>query len=224
MARDNSPKARQQRDLQRKQGRRASHDRVLIVTEGSKTEPLYFQEIRNHYRLNTASVEVRHSVHGPAPIQVVEYAQELFLHGNRHTRIQPKAFEQVYAVFDRDEHPSYAAALQLAASLDGKLKNDAGQRVTFKAIASVPSFELWLLLHYESIQAPIHRDEVIRRLRRYLPEYEKGAGNTFTSTKELLQTALQRAEKLAEQFNAQTDPEPYTGVSELVRRLTSLSA
>ena len=60
MARDNSPKARQQRDLQRKQGRRASHDRILIITEGSKTEPLYFQEIRAHYRLNTAAVGVLH--------------------------------------------------------------------------------------------------------------------------------------------------------------------
>ena len=131
MARDNAPKARQQRDLQRKQGRRASHDRILIVTEGSKTEPLYFQEIRAHYRLNTASVEVRPSVHGPAPIQVVEYARELFLHGNRHNRIQPKAFEQVYAVFDRDEHPSYHEAVRMASDLDGTLKNEAGQRVTF---------------------------------------------------------------------------------------------
>jgi hypothetical protein len=224
MARDNSPKARQQKDLQRKQGQRASHDRILIVTEGSKTEPLYFQEIRAAYRLNTASVEVRHSAHGPAPIQVVEYAHELFLQGNRHNRIQPKAFEQVYAVFDRDEHPSYAAALQQAAALDGKLKNDAGQRVTFKVIASVPSFELWLLLHYENIQAPIHRDDVIRHLRRYMPGYEKGAGRAFSTTRAHLQTALQRAEKLAERFNAHTDPEPYTGIATLVKTLTELNA
>ena len=39
MGRDNSPKVRQQRQLERKVGRRASYDRILIVSEGSKTEP-----------------------------------------------------------------------------------------------------------------------------------------------------------------------------------------
>jgi hypothetical protein len=36
MARDNSPKERQKKQLERKQGRRASFDRILIVSEGNK--------------------------------------------------------------------------------------------------------------------------------------------------------------------------------------------
>ena len=40
-------------------------------------------------------------------------------------------------------------------SLNGKLRNDNQHPILFQAIASVPSFELWLLLHYESIQATI---------------------------------------------------------------------
>jgi hypothetical protein len=223
MARDNSPKVRRQKELERKQGRRASHDRILIVSEGRKTEPLYFSEIRSFYRLHTANVEVRHSELGTAPAQVVRYAQELFLNGDRHKRIQAKAFEQVYAVFDRDDHESYAEALRLAVSLNGKLRNDTGQPVRFEAIASVPSFELWLLLHYEDIQAPIHRDEVMRRLRRHIPAYEKGAGDAFANTREHLQLALQRAGRLAERFSAHTDPEPYTGLAELVKTLTALN-
>lgn len=43
MARDTSPKERQQKQLERKQGRRASYDRILIVSEGSKTEPNYLK-------------------------------------------------------------------------------------------------------------------------------------------------------------------------------------
>jgi hypothetical protein len=50
MARDHSPKERQQKQLERKQGRRASYDRILIVSEGSKTEPNYFREIRATHR------------------------------------------------------------------------------------------------------------------------------------------------------------------------------
>lgn len=146
MARDNSPKERQQKQLERKQGRRASYDRILIVSEGSKTEPNYFREIRVAHRLHTANVEVQPSELGTSPIQVVQYANALFEQGDRHKKIQPRAFEQVYAVFDRDDHGSYFEALQLAESLDGRLRNDNKRPVRFRAIASVPSFELWLLL------------------------------------------------------------------------------
>ena len=53
MGRDNSPRERQRRQLERKQNRRASYDRVLIVSEGSKTEPNYFKEIRAEFRLHS---------------------------------------------------------------------------------------------------------------------------------------------------------------------------
>jgi len=222
MARDNSPKERQRQQLERKLSRRASYDRILIVSEGSKTEPNYFREIRAAYRLHTANVEVRPSELGTSPIQVVQYAKELFENGDRHKRLQPRAFEQVYAVFDRDDHASYFDALSLAASLDGKLHNDNKQAVTFKAMASVPSFELWLLLHYENIQAPIHRDEVMRRLKQHIPGYEKGAGWAFATTRDLLNIATQRAQALAVRFNAYSDPEPYTAIGDLVTLLTTL--
>ena len=222
MARDNSPKERQQKQLERKQNRRASYDRILIVSEGSKTEPNYFSEIRAAYRLHTANVEVRPSELGTAPIQVVQYARELFENGDPHKQVQRRAFEQVYAVFDRDDHDSYFDALRLAESLHGKLRNDNKQSVTFKAIASVPSFELWLLLHYEDIRAPIHRDEVMRRLKLHIPGYEKGAGRAFATTRERLTVATQRAELLAARFTADTAPEPYTAIVELVAGLTTL--
>ena len=103
MARDNSPWERQRKQLERKLNRRASYDRILIVSEGSKTEPNYFREIRAANRLHTANVEVQPSEMGTSPIQVVKYARELFENGDRHKHIQPRAFEQVYTVFDRDD-------------------------------------------------------------------------------------------------------------------------
>lgn len=224
MARDNSPKERQKQQLERKQARRASYDRILIVSEGSKTEPNYFGEIRQAYRLHTANVEVRPSEYGTAPIQVVRYAKELFEFGDRHKNIQARAFEQVYAVFDRDDHGSYFDALDLVESLDGKLRNDNKQLISFKAIASVPSFELWLLLHYEDIQAPIRRDEVMQRLKKQIPGYEKGATRAFSITRERLAVATRRARALAAKFDARMDTEPYTAIVDLVNLLTSLRA
>lgn len=224
MARDNHPKERQRRQLERKQSQRASYDRILIVSEGSKTEPLYFKEIRSAHRLHTANVEVQPSELGTAPIQVVRYAEALFKNGNPHKGIRPKAFEQVYAVFDRDEHLTYFDALSLAASLDGKLRNDDKQPVTFRAVASVPCFELWLLLHYEDIQHILHRDEVLERLRQHMPGYEKGAGGSFATTRDRLEIASQRAYRLAERNDPFNDGEPYTAIGELVALLTSLGA
>lgn len=222
MARDNSPKERQRQQLERKLARRASYDRILIVSEGSKTEPNYFGEIRQAYRLHTANVEVQPSELGTAPIQVVQYAKDLFQFGDKHKGIQPRAFEQVYAVFDRDDHDSYFNALAKAESLDRKLKNDNKQFVRFQAIASVPSFELWLLLHYEDIRAQIHRDEVMRRLKTYIPGYAKGEKGAFSITRDLLSVAMRHAQALALKFDARTVPEPFTAISELVELLTQL--
>ena len=224
MARDNAPTERQKKQLERKLGRRASYDRILIVSEGSKTEPNYFKEIRAAHRLHTANVEVQPSGLGTEPIQVVQYAKSLFESGDRHKQIQARAFEKVYAVFDRDDHRTYFDALRLAESLDRKLRNDNAQPVHFQAIASVPSFELWLLLHYEDIQAPIYRNDVMDRLKQHIPSYDKGAGGAFETTRDRLETATQRAQALAAKFNAHTDPEPFTALHELVMLLTTLRA
>ena len=224
MGRDNQAKDRQLRRKAAKEARRASYARILIVTEGSKTEPLYLEEIRTAHQLHSANVEVQPAQLGTAPIQVVRYAQQLFEEGDLYKGIRPKSFDQVYAVFDRDEHDSYFSALSLAQSLDGKLRNDDRRPVSFKATASVPSFELWLLLHYEDIQAPIHRDEVMDRLKQHIPGYDKGAGGAFATTRDRLETATQRAQALAAKFNAYTDPEPFTALHELVTLLTTLRA
>ncbi|MCC6373276.1 MAG: RloB domain-containing protein [Moraxellaceae bacterium] len=160
----------------------------------------------------------------PSAVQVVQYAKDLFENGDAHKGIWPRAFEKIYAVFDRDDHESYFQALRLAESLNGKLRNDAKQSVSFMAIASVPSFELWLLLHFEDIKAPIHRDEVLKRLKAHLPTYQKGITGVFAMTCSKLNEATQRANQLAEQFNADTVPEPFTAVVELVELLTRLRA
>ncbi len=221
MGRDNQPKARQLARKEHKTARRVDHPRILIVTEGSKTEPLYLEEIRAAYRLHSASVAVQHSL-GTAPMQVVEYAEQLFIDGDLNRGIRHRSFDQVYAVFDRDEHATYFKALAAANAKDGKLLNDNREAISFKAIASVPSFELWLLLHFEDVHASLERDEVLRRLKRYLPAYEKGAGGVFAATREHVDTAIQRAKQLAEQHSAYTAPEPYTGMAELIEILMQL--
>lgn len=223
MGKDNQPKHRQASDLARKKARRASYDRVLIVTEGSKTEPNYFNEIRVANRIHTANVQVEPSTFGTEPIQIAEYAETLFLNGDESKNIQPRAFEEVYVVFDRDDHRTYHNALSKIEALDGKFKNDNQQKVRFKAIASVPCFELWLLLHFESVQAVIHRDEVYVRIKSYIPNYQKGDEGHYALTLQYIELARVRAELLAHGNNKHDGTQPYTNVYELIHKLTQLN-
>ena len=224
MGKDNQPKHRQAAQLARKAGQRAGYDRILIVTEGSKTEPLYLGEIRSKFRLNTANVEVQHSQFGTTPLQVVEFAEHLFLNGDEAREIPKKGFEQVYVVFDRDDHETYHNALAKAAALNGVLCNDLEQAVKFEAIASVPCFELWLLLHFEDVQAPLHRTEVYQRLHHFLPDYDKGQAGHYAQTSHNLADASQRAEHLAQLTTAHDGTEPYTDMHRLVHLLTTLKS
>ena len=225
MGRDNQPKARQLARKERKAGCRAEYERILIVSEGSKTEPQYFTEIKSTYRLHSANVQILPCAMGTAPIQVVKYAQKLFENGDENRLMPPKSFDRVYAVFDRDEHSSYFEALNLAKKLDKNLINDDKQPVSFSAIASIPCFELWLLLHYEDeeIHQPIQREEVIARLKRCLPSYEKGATGIFAATRNKIETARRKANALSAKTTADQGSEPYTDITKLVDALTKLS-
>jgi len=95
MGRDNTPKERLFRRKATKEARRASYARILIVTEGSKTEPMYLEEIRAAYNLFSANVAVEPSQLGTAPIQVVRYAERLFKKGDPYKGIRPRSFDFV---------------------------------------------------------------------------------------------------------------------------------
>jgi RloB-like protein len=223
MAQNNQPKHRQQaRDLRRHSAKRQPIERLLIVCEGSKTEPNYLNEIRQDLRLPTANVLVLPSQTGTDPLNVIAYAETLFLHGDAHKGISAKQFDRVYAVFDRDDHHTYAAALAKANALHLRLKNDEQRKVPFEAIASVPCFELWLLLHFEDVQATVHREVVYERLEKHLPHYQKGQQGHWASTKAHLASAHTRATDLAARHTAQEGVRPYTHMHALTQCLLQL--
>lgn len=213
MPRDNHPRERQARALARKKPQRPAFDRVLIVTEGSKTEPLYFEDIRQQKRIPSAHIAVIPSI-GTEPLQIVEYAVSKFN--------ETREFECVYAVFDRDDHQTYGQALRRAQQLDGTLKNTERQAVRFTAVPSVPCFELWLLLHFQDLFAFNHRSEVISSVGRHIAGYNKGSTGVYARTEALLTEAARRALQLRGRFDAAAGTDPYTEVDTLVEKLRTL--
>jgi hypothetical protein len=200
-------------EMKRKRGNRATFDRILIVCEGKKTEPNYFEEIRQLMRLPKAEVRIIHSDAGTEPRQIVDYTEKLFY--------EDLSFDICYAVFDRDEHKTYHEALTRAAQLDKALKNDFKKKIRFHAVPTVPCFELWILLHFADVKAFHDRHEVIRSVGQHIKGYAKGLPGVFGLTADKLATATTRAELLREDFNAVSGTDPYTMVDQLVAKLRS---
>jgi hypothetical protein len=70
MARDNHPRARHASTLRRKKPTRPPYDRILVVCEGKKTEPNYFDEIRIEARISAIHVRALPSRFGAQPSRV----------------------------------------------------------------------------------------------------------------------------------------------------------
>tara|TARA_R110002126_G_scaffold10446_14_gene47590 strand:- start:2429 stop:3088 length:660 start_codon:yes stop_codon:yes gene_type:complete len=214
MPRDKHPRERQKRALKRRKPTKRPYDRILIVTEGSKTEPQYLEEIRILMRAAPASIRIMPSAAGTDPRQIVQYAEAQFL--------ETKEFEAVYAVFDRDEHQGYFPALQMAEALNNKHRNDERKPTAFIAVPSVPSFELWILLHYQDLWAYAHRTDIMTALRVHLPDYQKGATGLYETSSPTLSDASTRAAQLRERHTPFTGTDPYTDMDILVDRLLKL--
>ncbi|MGO4566956.1 RloB family protein [Rhizobium sp. 2YAF20] len=203
--------------LTRRLGRKRSYDRTLIVCEGEKTEVNYFEAIRREKRLPNADIRIVPSDYGTSPLNIVEYAIHLFN--------DKKAFDRVYVVFDRDDHPSYHNALAKAEATDKKLKSDEGKAVPFTAIPSVPNFELWVPLHFRDVLAPIHRNEVYAELRKpaYYPTYAKNSETVFADTIDRIPAATVRAVSLRAQFTNYSGTDPYTDADVLTGELMKIA-
>jgi hypothetical protein len=133
-----SHKARSLKDLQRKKPKRSPYDRVLIVCEGKKTEPNYFQALVDDLELNTANVDVDRDADS-SPRSIISHAKKRYKDDLRENGRQD-CFDRVYCVFDRDEHTTYTEAINSI--------NTASPSGVFFAITSTPCLEYLLLLHF----------------------------------------------------------------------------
>ena len=154
--------------------------RVIIATEGEKTEPRYIGAFLRLHGLANVRVEPT----GSDPRAVVERAIELKRGANANRR--GSAAATVWAVFDRDEHPRFEEARQLAQS--------AGIRLA----TSNPCFELWAVFHYQDHAAPIGRHDCQRLLEKLCKGYRVGRGKVFNDQDAIRanhDAAVQRAKR-----------------------------
>ncbi len=215
-------KKRQHSLNRRNAGKRLTRDRILIITEG-ETESAYFEALRRHYRIPTVECRVMPSGKGTSPKNIVDYAESLLLNGltnNQGLLFPPKSFEKVFVVFDEDNDASARiSALKKVKELSGKYKTAEKQPIEFIATDSIPNFEIWFLLHYEYLYPQkMSPCDSIERLRRHVPDYVKPMPSMFERTKEKIENAAIRAEKLLSDPNRQKG-DICTNVHQLVKGL-----
>ena len=192
--------------LTRRKYVREPYDKVLIVCEGEKTEPNYFKGLKNHLRLKTANVEIIGE--GATPAKIVERAKEL----EKREKERGDPYDKVFCVFDKDRHTDYQKAL-------GQLKS----RKNYAAITSVPAFEYWLLLHFRYTTSPYQDTaELLRDLKKNLPDYKKNDTGIFGTLKDKLETAKKNAAQSLEAARQADTDNPSTKVHILVEALQAI--
>ena len=204
-------KPRQRGQLQRRGPKREPYDRVLILCEGSKTEPSYFRSLVNRYRLSTANVLVVAS--GSDPSRLVNKAKSLRDEEKR----RGDRYDAVYCVFDHDQHTHFNTASNEACSAKLKLAR------------SWPCFEFWLLLHFVYRRRPYApsgnktaSENCVRELRQYLSDYTKGKADVFEVLEDQIETAKSNARLALLDVKATGRCNPSTEVHCLVAYLQAL--
>jgi hypothetical protein len=178
----------------------------LIVCEGSKTEPEYFEA----FPLARGKASIETSRGGGAPGQVVTKAVQRA----KQAKSEGTPFDQVWCVFDRDDvdEDDFNRALQEA--------NKRGFRVAYTNQA----FELWYLLHYDYHNTGIDRRTYQDRLTEKLGyTYRKNDPGMYATLVARQQTAIRFAEKLLNEYDPcnPANDNPSTTVHWLVQELNA---
>jgi hypothetical protein len=177
------------------------------------TEPIYLKEVRARLNLKATSVVVYHGRHTD-PEGIVREA--IKLSGDQRVKAaksMTEPYDQVWVVFDREglNHPrrdQVPAAMDLA------------ERNGVKVALSIPSFEFWLLLHYEFTTRSFDDCSAVQKaLKKFIKDYDKSE----LPVEDLLnrvKTAMKHAAQCHKHWDeAGGHRNPSTAVDKLLRTL-----
>ncbi|MBX9691772.1 MAG: RloB family protein [Cyanobacteria bacterium] len=131
----------------------------LIAAEGERTEREYFLSLP--YENATISIECIPPRKKNSPDQVLKCLKERISELGEDF----KDTDEAWVVTDKDEWTD----TQL-----GKVITWSETQSNFGFALSNPKFEYWLLLHFEDGNKPKTPRECIERLKRHIPNYDKG--------------------------------------------------
>lgn len=180
-------------------------ERILIVCEGEKTEPNYFE------KFEAFGLDVKVLGTGKNTESLVNLASKYV-----------NDYDEVWCVYDKDSFE----AQQFNNAYSTAVKK--GMNVAY----SNESFELWYLLHFDFHNTQIGRVAYIKKLDKkfreiFKKDYQKNSEDTYELLKSRQETALRNADNLEriQRVSGVTpsNQSPVTLVHHLVRKLNKSS-
>ena len=195
--------------------RKISPEYHLIVTEGEKTEPLYFKRVKEI--INQQYKErIQLRIEGTG-----ENTVHLFNTAKRIAESDPNGIRHVWVVYDTDEFEAEDI------NLVPKCCEEASSGdCVYHAIWSNQCIELWYLLHFAYYHSDIDRNEYYPKLTACLKRigagpYKKNREDMFDVLRPRMDEAIKNA-KILDEENAGKTPAmsaPGTKVYELIEKL-----
>ena len=189
-------------------GRRLRISYHLIVTEGTKTEPAYFNGLKRAINVADGMEKVHLDIIGTGTntTGLISRAKSL-------VRNAGNPYRHVWLVYDKDDFPT--ADFNSVVDLCLKETRVSGE-VIYHAIWSNQCIELWFLLHFIYLNTDIHRSEYYTRLSKYLEQdglgkYTKNRDDIFTVLLPKIRAAIENAEKLEIVNNGKTPSQSAPG-------------
>lgn len=192
----------------------------LIVTEGERTEPLYFNGLKELIRekiggmVDVIEVPVIDVCgEGSSTGKLLEITEKIVKDANI-------IYQNIWVVFDKDDFKDFDKAIT-----DGINKG-------YKMAWSNQSFEYWLYLHFYYSDSALHRDDLCKKLDDIFKAYGLGDGtykknyediynlvNTYNGVNTAIKNAKRRMASFKNGINKPSEYDPGTTVYILVEEL-----
>jgi hypothetical protein len=184
---------------------------LLVFSEGAVTEEGY---LLHYWRLHRRAVTVEIDEFHGTPLALVQRAAKAKRRNERVASRQGRAHDEVWCVFDVDDHPQLAEALAMA--------REHGIHLAI----SNPCIELWFLLHFEDQTAYIERRQVQSLAKEKLGCGKRLDDDALGALQEGFEEAKERAQRLDvkhEGDGSGANANPSSGVWRLVDSIADAS-
>lgn len=213
-------KRREERKKRRHEYKTPKANSFLIITEGERTEPLYFKGLQRVIKEKVGGmIEVVEAPlidiygEGCSTGKLIEVAERI-------VKEAKVIYQNIWVVFDKDDFEDFDQAVK-----QGK---DKGYNIAW----SNQAFEYWLYLHFHYSDSALHRDDWNAKLDEIFKQYGLGDGSYQKNYEDIynmvniydgVNTAIKNAKRRMSDFKEGQDKpseyDPGTMVYQLVETL-----
>ena len=218
-------KRRARAEKKRKTEFKSKRKFYLIVCEGEKTEPNYFEALKKSLPrgvLELTNIDIDGT--GKNTLSIIDEAKKL---KKKYEEKYLRKIDNVWTVFDKDSFPKR--------NFNNAINKGENSRPKINCAWTNEAFELWYLLHFNYYNTGIPREQYQKLLETEINKaantsdykYEKNSKEMFSILNQYgsQETAISNAEKLESLYHDRSfsDHNPCTKVHKLINELIELT-